>query len=286
MNLERIQPTIDTERLGCSEVVIVGGAYGLAKDLVRCGLKRLTLMDFDRVDLSNPARQDLDSADIGRLKIEATRDAIHRINSEAEVNCLARDFCDLSREEVDSVLRKSSLLICATDHFAAQARGNQEALRLGIGTIWIGMYKEGRAGEIVYWVPKRTPACYRCICSSRYAAFTAQARDGNNATRISSAGGTIPDLHLVDAIAAQIAIGILTDGANNRMGRLIRQLDNRNLLQVKLDPLYRIGDKDIFGEQLGPAHFAFNTIALQMSADPDCPDCAQFRRAKEDRCAA
>src|SRR5205823_14649451 len=118
-------------------------------------------------------------------------------------------------------------------------------------------------------------ACYRCICSSRYRAFEGQARSGTNATQIPSTGGIIMDLHLVDAIAGQLAVGILTDGADNRMGRLIRQLGNRNLLQVKIDPLYRLGDTDIFGEQLGPAHFSFNTIALEMQAESDCPDCAR-----------
>ncbi len=62
-------------------------------------------------------------------------------------------------------------------------------------------------------------------------------------THIPSTGGTILDLHLVDAIAGQIAVGILTAGAENRMGRLIRQLGNRNLLQIKVDPEYRLGEK-------------------------------------------
>jgi hypothetical protein len=169
----------------------------------------------------------------------------------------------------------------ATDCFPAQARGNQVALRLGIPAMWIGLYREGRAGEIVYHVQEVTPACYRCVCSKRYDAFAAQATPSANPTHVPSTGGTIFDLHLVDAIAGQIAVGILTSGADNRMGRLIRQLGNRNLLQVKSDPNYRLGERDIFGEYLGhhPANFSFTTIALPMEPEPHCPDCAQYRTA-------
>jgi hypothetical protein len=166
-------------------------------------------------------------------------------------------------------------LIFATDFFPAQARGNLEALRLRKPAIWIGLYREGRAGEIVYTVPGVTDACYRCVASSRYRAFEQQAQGAVNTTHIPSAGGTIFDLHLIDAVAGQVALGILTAGADNRFGRLIAQLGHRNLLQVKCDPDYRLGEKDIFAHYLGdhPANFSFTTIALAMEAEMGCPDC-------------
>jgi len=90
-------------------------------------------------------------------------------------------------------------------------------------------------------------------------------RDGYDPTHVPSTGGIIFDLHLVDAIAGQLALGIVTAGADNRMGRLIRQLGNRNLLQVKMDPDYRLNGKDIFSQYLGnhPANFSFTTIAFR-----------------------
>ena len=80
---------------------------------------------------------------------------------------------------------------------------------------------------------------------------------------------------LIESIAGEIAAGILTRGANNRMGKLIGKLGDRNLLQVKIDPDYRLGEKDIFGQYLGnhPANFSFTTIAIPMEHDENCPDC-------------
>lgn len=72
MNFDRIRSVVDVETLQQSHVVIVGGAYGLARNLVRCGVSLLTLIDFDHVSASNPARQDFYADQIGRRKIDVT----------------------------------------------------------------------------------------------------------------------------------------------------------------------------------------------------------------------
>ena len=60
------------------------------------------------------------------------------------------------------------------------------------------------------------------------------------------------------------------------MGQLIAKLGDRNLLQIKIDPDYRLGNQDIFGRYLGnhPANFSFTTISLPMEHDDNCPDCS------------
>jgi hypothetical protein len=266
-----------------SHVTIIGGAYGLAQDLVRCGLRSLTYVDFDSIDASNLARQDFNTSDIGRYKADALAATLRHINPDVEVNCLIRDFCEIGQEDFDVQFGHTDLFIFATDFFPAQARGNQQALRLGKPAIWIGLYRGGRAGEIVHYVPGVTPACFRCVCSSRYQAFANQASGPANSTNIPSTGGTILDLHLVDAVAGQIAVGILTAGAGNRMGRLIQQLGKRNILQIKIDPDYRLGEPDVFTQHLGnsPANFSFTTIALAMDAEENCPDCGARHQHQE-----
>ena len=49
MNFDRIRPTVDVDRMQQSHATIVGGAYGLTQDLVRCGLGSMTYVDFDRI---------------------------------------------------------------------------------------------------------------------------------------------------------------------------------------------------------------------------------------------
>lgn len=277
MDLQRIASSVATEAMQHAHVTLIGGSTWLAEALVRCGVAGVSLVDPKRHSATNIARQDAYYEDVGRLKVEALAKRLRRVNPEIEVEVLPVDFCSIRREEFDRFFGHTSLFVFAADQFEPQARGNVEALRLGRPAVWIGLYAQGRAGEIIYHFPGVTPACFRCIAVNRYKS----ARRG--ATSVPSEGGTIFDLHLVDAVAGQICVGILTRGASNRYGRLIEQLGNRNLLQVKIDPDYRLGERDIFREYLGsnPANFSFSTIALPMEPEPDCPDCAHLRKRQE-----
>jgi hypothetical protein len=272
MDYRRISSSVDVPRMQQSHVTVIGGAGGLTCDLVRCGLGAVSIVDFDRISASNPARQDFNSIDVARYKVDAIAENSKKINPEIEIESHVLDFCSISPEELEMLFGHTDLLIIATDFFAAQARGNIEALRLNKPAIWIGLYQRGLAGEIIYYVPGVTPACYRCICGSRYDAFN---RGGAS---VSSDGGTIFDIHLVDSIAGHISLGILNRGSDNRYGPLIEQLGNRNLLQAKNDPNYKLNGKDIFRQYLGdhPANFSFTTIALPMEREIDCPDCAHL----------
>lgn len=280
MNFNRIATTIDVETMQQSHVTMIGGAYGLCKDLVRCGLGSLTIVDFDRIAASNPARQDFYTSDLGKYKVKAISTELKKINPELEIEYHTRDYCAISQQEHDAIFGHTDLFVFGTDHFPAQARGNYEAVKMNKPAIWIGLYQGGRAGEVVYYVPGVTDACYRCICSRRYRAF----RSNPTSVTVSSDGGTIFDLHFVDAIAGQLGAGIITLGAENRIGTLIEKLGNRNLLQMKMDPDYKLGNKDIFKQYLGdnPANFSFTTIALPMERDENCPDCSKYQVVNED----
>ncbi|MBN2456394.1 MAG: ThiF family adenylyltransferase [Sedimentisphaerales bacterium] len=270
MDFSRIYPSVAVEILQQSHVTMVGGAYNLCNDLARCGVGSISLVDFDTVSQSNIARQDFSSADIAQHKVEVVAERLRRTNPEIEVETYILNYCALSDEEHDRLFGHTNLFIFSTDFFPAQAKGNQAAIRLQVPASFIGLYAGGRAGEVIFWYPGVTPACYRCICKSRYQAFTQG--QGN----VSSTGGTIFDLRMVDAVAGQIDLGLLTRGEDNRYGHLIDQLGNRNLLQIKNDPTYTLNGRDIFRQYLGdnPANFSFTTIALPMEREPDCPDCA------------
>ena len=273
MDFSRIMSSVDVETLTMSQVVMIGGAYRLCIDLVRCGVRSFVLVDFDTISASNIARQDFNTTDIARSKVETTAEEMLKINPDIEVETYKLNYCAMSREEHDSLFSQANLFIFSADFFLVDARGNLEANRLGIPALFIGLYTGGRAGEVIYWHPDVTPACYRCIASSRYQAFS----QGQGNVSISSDGGTIFDLRSVDSVAGHIALGLLTRGADNRYGRLIDQLGNRNLLQIKNDPEYTMNGKDIFGKYLGSdeANF-FPTIALAMERDPNCPDCSSM----------
>lgn len=283
MDFSRIESAMDIGRLQSAEVAIVGcgGASGLAIQLARCGVRRFFLIDPDQVTPSNVARQAHDTVSLGRPKVEALADMLARTNPDIEVRSLVGDINCLSEDDITSSFAHTDLLINATDRFTAHARGNEIALRLGLPAIWVGLYPQGLAGEVVWWAP-HVRSCYRCLCAKRYAAHERAEADGRNLDP-SSDGCSIFDITLLDSIAGAIGVGLLTRGANNRFGRLVDQLGNRNFLQVQLDPSWTLNGRNPIRELLRvdagcPAWFAW-TAAVQ--ADPDagglpCPDCKRF----------
>jgi len=280
LDTSRIESEINVPRLLDKRVAVVGlgGAAKLACDLARCGIQRFIIIDFDEVEPSNVARQDHTSDCIGWLKIDAVEMEIGRIHPRAHVRKIAADFCTLTDGQIDNYLRDADLLIMATDSFAAQARGNEVALGLSVPVVIIGLYEGGQAGEVFFWHP-RLDCCFRCMAPGRY-----RAHEQGLAAPVTSRGACIFDIRLPDAIAGMLAIGLLTQGANNRYGRLIEQLGERQLLQMKIDPLFTWNSRDIFREQLHipadcEAYFSFVTIAR---SDPDrgqlpCVDCERLR---------
>ncbi len=76
------------QRLAAAKVGIAGlGGLGsnIAVNLARTGIGQLHLVDFDVVDITNLNRQQYVVADLGRLKTEALRDYLARINPYCEV---------------------------------------------------------------------------------------------------------------------------------------------------------------------------------------------------------
>lgn len=278
-DFRRILPAVAVGKMQSSHVTVIGcgGSAHAVKNLFRCGLGSATLVDPDRVERSNLARQDFEIGDLGLAKVAALRLHVHRISPEARVTALQADFCALSDAEIDRHFGGTDLLIVATDHFPAQARGNAVALRLGKPALWVGLYGGAGAGEIVFWHPGLP--CYRCLCGKRYEAQSARRLDP------ASDGADVFSIGLLDSIAGMLAIGLLTAGADNRFGRLIGQLGDRNFIQVKLDPTYRLNGQDLFAEQLGiplgnDRSFAWNSIVRRdpQRGLPPCPDCRRYGR--------
>ena len=122
------------ERLAQRRVIIFGvGGVGswCAEALVRTGVHHLTIVDFDRVDVTNVNRQLMATTQtVGQPKVDALRERLLAINPEADIVALAQTFTedtapdfhlgdyDYIIDAIDS-LKDKALLI----ELACQARG-------------------------------------------------------------------------------------------------------------------------------------------------------------------
>ena len=281
MNYERIKNVINIAAMGQARVCVVGtgGAALLCRNLVRCGVRTIDLLDRDVVEDVNVCRQEHPADQIGMTKVAALAAELKRIDPSVGVRTHYRDITAVTDDEADALfggVGRVTLFVAATDSHPAQARVNELALRFGSAAVFIGVYEGGVAGEVFFW-HSGLASCYRCMCGTRYEAQEQKAFDPP------SQGATVLDVTLVDSLAGMIAVGLLTRGSDNRYGRLIDRLGDRNFLQVKIDPDFGWEGEDFFARELGipagtDAYFGCVAIARR-NPDPggDCPDCVRYR---------
>jgi hypothetical protein len=91
----RQEGLVPRERLESLTVTVIGiGAIGrqVAIQLAAIGVRRLQLVDFDRVETSNITTQGYLAADVGSLKVDAAAGAIWQIDPLIEVTCVEDRF--------------------------------------------------------------------------------------------------------------------------------------------------------------------------------------------------
>ena len=125
---------------GVSATVIGVGAVGrqVALQLAAIGLRRIRLIDFDVVDLSNVTTQGFNRADVGQAKVEAVATAIAKIDSDIVLEVV----CDRYRPKtllndcvfccVDSIDTRSAIWRSAHDEcqFWSDGRMLGEVIRV------------------------------------------------------------------------------------------------------------------------------------------------------------
>jgi molybdopterin/thiamine biosynthesis adenylyltransferase len=146
--------------IGESNAVVIGcGALGThaLSFLVRAGVGRVRVVDRDIVEESNLQRQTLFSeGDVGRAKAKVAEERLRAVNSEIEIR---GDVLDLNYANIQSVIRRATVVLDATDNMDTRFLVNDACIKLGIPWIYAGAV--GTSGMVMPVVP-RGP-CLRCV---------------------------------------------------------------------------------------------------------------------------
>ena len=127
--------------LASRSILIVGlGALGCpaADGLFGAGVGRMILVDHDRVDLSNLARQILfDDGDIGRSKVETAREALQKRhpNSETRIDTM---IDRLDATNATEFFEQVDIVVDATDHPPTKALINAVGHNTDTPTVYGG----------------------------------------------------------------------------------------------------------------------------------------------------
>ena len=276
---DRVKKAYDLPRLAKSRVIVIGagGAAAWVEDLARAGVGQFVLIDPDTVAEPNLATQQTYRKDIGRPKVDCIAERIRDINPKAKVLAHQAYLDDFDDEEIrrmafsriDGKKPKQTLICGLTDSFQAQARVNLIALNLGLPSLCAQVYAQGRAAEITFTYPGITPACHRCILSSRYQYFL----DDGEENTVTSHGTPIFSTTRLNAAKGFVALGLLHVGSNHqRWSNMIERVGDRNFVQIRMDPdiASTLGIHKFDTEFSGNA--SFSDDVFWATVEPECPE--------------
>src|SRR5476651_839332 len=149
------------ERLKKASILLIGcGGLGspLSMYLSAAGVGHLGLVDFDVTDFTNLQRQvAFGTQDVGRPKVEATKDRIASINPNVQVTTYRTK---LTAENVMDIFKEYDIIIDGTDNFPTRYLVNDACVFLHKPNVYGSIFRfEGQA--TVFWADKGP--CYRCL---------------------------------------------------------------------------------------------------------------------------
>ncbi len=212
--------------------IVVIGAGGIGCPaityLAAAGVGKLTIIDDDRVELSNLQRQPLfTDSDIGAPKADIAAQAAQRINPHVDAIAVQQR---LDQDNAETLLAGASLILDGCDNFDTRLAVNRAAVALHIPLLsaaigafegQVALYEGWRAGQ----------ACYACLVGND------PDREGINCAETGVMGALAG---MIGTMAALEAVRALTGLGASLTGRLaiLDMLDRRwREVGVPEDPL-------------------------------------------------
>ena len=210
------------KKLKASHVVVVGmGGLGCASAtyLTAAGIGRITIIDFDVVELSNLNRQVLYwEEEIGEKKVFVAQRKLSKLNPRAEIIPVS---ATVEQDNISQLLTGAQVVLDGLDHFSTRLIVNSACVRHKIPFIYGGVSRF--RGRVTTILPGET-ACLACLYPEG-----------------SPGGGGLGVLGVVPAVVANIqaleAIKLLIGYGPSLAGKLFRF--NGNDMKFQIDELQK-----------------------------------------------
>mgnify|MGYP006286293001 CR=1 FL=1 len=149
------------QRLAASRVLLVGaGGLGspAALYLTAAGVGHISVVDGDRVDLTNLQRQVVHKTrNVGLPKVHSAREALLDLNPEVTVE---PHFARLTRHNAEALVGGHDVVVDGCDSFATRYLVNDVCVKLGIPNVYASVFRFD--GQASVFLPGQGP-CYRCL---------------------------------------------------------------------------------------------------------------------------
>ncbi len=150
------------EALKQSRVLMIGaGGLGCAaaQYLVAAGIGQLTLVDDDKVELSNLQRQVLHcDATVGEMKVHSAQKALERLNPHTKITAIATRLND---DELQALVEQHHVVLDCTDNVATRNQLNR--LCFALKTPLVSGAAIRLEGQVAVFTYADSEPCYECL---------------------------------------------------------------------------------------------------------------------------
>uniref|UniRef100_A0A7S0TRU7 Ubiquitin-like modifier-activating enzyme 5 n=1 Tax=Hemiselmis andersenii TaxID=464988 RepID=A0A7S0TRU7_HEMAN len=152
-------------------VVGLGGIGSVAGEmLTRCGIGKLLLFDYDKVEIANMNRLFFKPNQAGMTKTDASAQTLAEINPDVQFESYCHDITTTENFEnlIDRIKRGGlnggpvDLVLSCVDNFAARMAINAACNELCVVWMESGVSEDAMSGHIQHLVPGKL-ACFRCL---------------------------------------------------------------------------------------------------------------------------
>jgi len=147
-------------------IIGIGGIGCISSEMVaRCGVKKLSIFDFDTVEIVNLNRSMFKVEDVGQPKVKIAEKVLKEINPDVHINISDYDIMDPSIEyDFEQQIKQMDIILNGLDNIPAREYLNMKCVRLNIPYIDAGASRSGLSGYIHPIIPYKT-ACAKCLSS-------------------------------------------------------------------------------------------------------------------------
>lgn len=200
--------------------VLIVGAGGLGSPaalyLGSAGIGHLTIIDHDRVDLTNLQRQIAHTlTNVGQFKTQSLRQAIAAINPDVQVTTITTRADDTL---LSQLVQNADVVLDCTDNFSTRHAINRACVKHGKPLV------SGAAlrfdGQVTVYDPRNASSpCYACVFPEN---------DQFEETSCAAMGVFAPLVGIIGSIQAAEALKLLTEVGEALTARLL-MLDGRSM---------------------------------------------------------
>lgn len=192
-----------------SALVLGAGGLGCASTqyLAAAGIGALTLIDDDKVEVSNLQRQVLHNDNtVGMLKVESAKQALQTINPNVSVSTIAARLDDSALHDL---IAKHDIVLDCSDN--VETRNQLNRLCHQLKTPLVSGAAIRMEGQISVYTYQANEPCYQCL----------SALFGQQALTCVEAGIMSPVVGIVGAVQAMETIKVIADMGQPLSGKIL-----------------------------------------------------------------